>query len=148
MVHTQLNKYSKQLGKPLPKIAEQKLPRVTIIMIQLQTRVPDKNGNKRLYPAKITRKLLLCAVPTTKIFQRSKKGRFRIIKLKTAEKFLKNGEKSKAHLNMNSYQLFRLDCYQLFWTAGIYMHQKTFIKTFFPTPDMAMKHPNMRPEKK
>ena len=36
-----------------------------IIMIQMQSRVPVKNGNKRLYPAKITRELLLCATATT-----------------------------------------------------------------------------------
>ena len=31
----------------------------------MQSRVPVKNGNKRLYPAKITRELLLCATSTT-----------------------------------------------------------------------------------
>ena len=34
-------------------------------MIQVQSKVPAKNGNKSLYPAKITRELLLCAKATT-----------------------------------------------------------------------------------
>ena len=34
-------------------------------MIQMQSRLPVKNGNKLLYPAKITRELMLCATATT-----------------------------------------------------------------------------------
>ena len=34
---------------------------IPIIMLQIQSRVPFKNGNKLLYAAKITRELLLCA---------------------------------------------------------------------------------------
>ena len=34
-------------------------------MIQVQSKVRAKNGNKSLYPAKITRELLLCAKATT-----------------------------------------------------------------------------------
>ena len=38
---------------------------IPIIMIQMQSRVPVKNGNKCLYSAKFTRELLLCATAST-----------------------------------------------------------------------------------
>ena len=38
---------------------------ISIFIMIYATKVPVKNGNKRLYPAKITCELQLCATPTT-----------------------------------------------------------------------------------
>ena len=51
---------------------------IPIIMIQIQSMVPVKNGNKHIYPAKITRELLLCVTATTTTLQTTQTfwGRF------------------------------------------------------------------------
>ena len=51
----------------------------------MQSRVPVKNGNNRLYPAQITRELLLCATATTTIIK-SRKSHKRSINWQSFQK--------------------------------------------------------------